>query len=335
MKFLENSIFTKTGRLMRKIEKTEKFLAFFSDLEKSIDSLIETCDKKLEELKLSEQEETKNTESKCECDVDSNKDNSEDSEFDFINRFDEAIKNAKNTVDESDDEDDECEDCDLECGDHCINCTSNKENYEEDYSTQPNKKVNKTESDDIISKYEEEFGDDTPRVQKIVHTKRSSEIRSKTIPGKKVTINKNVQKISLKEEHVKTAIKVMIEDNVDLDATLKLLKEEGIELIDEKDGTYVNDDGSIALSVGLTSDDIIDRAIFKFNLPYPPHGPQNLFFNKVLNELNIKKIDPKWKNIGIGGMSSMCQIDDEIIAVNCAISGNVLYITFIYNVYKG
>jgi len=316
MAFKENSIFTKTGRLKRKIDKTEKFLEFLYDLRKRIDLFADSCDKTLEELIVSE--ETIDDVPECEVDVEKDTNVINDPEFDVINKLDNAINEAKNKI---------ITDCDKEDIPHkCEECESNKDDVikfvpkKEETTSNPKENKNNTT---------------TTTVQKIVRTKKTSEIKGPAIQNKKVTINKAPQKKTfLNGCYAKTAIKIIAENNVDLETTIKLLAEEGIELEHDPSGSYINYDGTVVLSAKLTSDDIIDIASFKFKLAYVPHGPQTPFFNQILDELGLEKIDPEWKTIGLGGTACMVQIDDEVIAVNLEISKNQLHVTFIYNVDK-
>ena len=196
--------------------------------------------------------------------------------------------------------------------------------------------------ENAINKYDEFYDDESSTKEKII-TKRSKEvnINNKNNKSHKVVINKSTQIQFIHDQKILNAINIAIEHKPTSETICSLADNNISMKIDMATATdkhmigYTTDNGEISFACSRESKEYISIFTINTKLAYMPHGNHNNIYNSIMSQLNIEKVSNKCEQIGLPGKAYIIKLhDDSIAACNFMINNNNIIITIIYDIDK-
>ena len=153
----------------------------------------------------------------------------------------------------------------------------------------------------------------------------------------KVVINKSNPVIYLTDNRITDAISIAIKHET-ASKTINMLSKKGISMIQASDKNiigYSTDTGDITLACDKTDKESMSIFNITTKLAIMPTGKYKYVNDSILSQLGIEKISDKCEEIGLPGKAYIVKLrDDSLAAFNFSFKQNDVTMTIIYDINK-
>lgn len=184
-----------------------------------------------------------------------------------------------------------------------------------------------------------EFLDDEMPTKEKIPKKKSKviEINNKNNKSHKVIINKSNPIKYITDNRIIDAMSIAT-NHGPTSETIDMLSKKGIKMITASDKHiigYSTTTGDITLACDKKNKESISIFTITTKLAATPYGNYNYVNNSILSQLNIEKVSEKCEEIGLPGKAYVVKLaDNSLAACNFSINQNNITITIIYDIDK-